>query len=48
MARAGSFILDSGDPFPALTMNTVGNGRLTLPEAFGGGWGVFLIYRAHW
>jgi hypothetical protein len=48
MARSGSFILDSGDPFPALTMDTVGHGRLTLPEAFGEGWGVFLIYRGHW
>jgi hypothetical protein len=48
MAREGSFILDSGDAFPALTMQTVNHGRLTLPEAFGGGWGVFLAYRAHW
>jgi hypothetical protein len=48
MAREGSFILDSGDKFPTLVMETVNHGRLTLPEAFGGGWGVFLVYRAHW
>jgi hypothetical protein len=29
-------------------MDTVKHGRLALPEGFGDGWGVFLIYRAHW
>ncbi|HEV8673076.1 MAG TPA: hypothetical protein VGX21_03450 [Methylomirabilota bacterium] len=48
MARAGSTILDTGDTLPALAMDTVNHGRLQLPEAFGGGWGVFLLYRAHW
>ncbi len=48
MARASSFILDSGDTFPSLSLDTVRHGRLTLPEAFGEDWGVFLIYRAHW
>lgn len=48
MAREGTFILDSGDTFPVLTMETVGHGRLAVPDAFGAGWGVFLVYRAHW
>jgi hypothetical protein len=48
MARASARILDSGERFPDLSMDTVKHGRLTLPEAFGDGWGVFLIYRAHW
>ncbi len=48
MTRAGQFILDSGDKFPSLSMDTVAHGRVTLPEAFGAGWGVFLAYRAHW
>jgi hypothetical protein len=48
MARAGSFILDSGDSLPTLTFETVAHGRLTLPDEFGKGWGVFLVYRAHW
>ncbi len=47
MARAGSKILDSGEPFPALTMETVAHGRLAIPEALGT-WGVVLLYRAHW
>lgn len=48
MARAGTRILDRGDPFPALTVETVAHGQLSLPAAFGDGWGVLLIYRAHW
>ena len=48
MARAGTRILDSGEAFPALEMETVAHGRLSLADAFGDGWGVLLIYRAHW
>jgi hypothetical protein len=48
MAREGSFILDTGDTFPAIGMETVAHGRLMLPDAFDGNWGVFLVYRAHW
>ena len=48
MARETGPTLDSGDRFPTLTMETVQHGRLTLPAAFDGGWGAFLVYRAHW
>jgi len=48
MARAGTSILDSGDRFPTLTMDTIAHGRLTMPDHFGSGWGIFLAYRAHW
>ena len=48
MAREGGFILDSGDPIPAMQLETVNHGHTVLPEAFRGGWGVFLLYRAHW
>lgn len=48
MAGEGRGILDTGDRFPALTMDTVKHGQIRLPEAFGDGWGVFLVYRAHW
>ena len=48
MARAGARILDSGEKLPSITMETVAHGRLTVPERFAGGWGVFLLYRAHW
>jgi len=48
MARADTMILDSGDRFPRLEMETVKHGRVVLPDAFGAAWGVVLIYRAHW
>ena len=48
MARAGNSILDSGERFPSLTVDTVAHGRVGLPDTFGDGWGVVLIYRAHW
>jgi hypothetical protein len=48
MARAGTRILDSGEPFPALTMETVAHGQISLPGAFRDQWGVLLLYRAHW
>ncbi|MBI2219397.1 MAG: hypothetical protein HYU51_19130 [Candidatus Rokubacteria bacterium] len=48
MARAGQKILDSGERFPALGMDTVAHGPITLPDRFDDHWGVVLIYRAHW
>ena len=48
MARASAHILDSGDTLPDLEMSTVKDGRVVVPGAFKRGWGVFLVYRAHW
>ena len=48
MTRAGTRILDSGERFPDVAIDTVAHGRVALPEGFGDGWGVCLIYRAHW
>ena len=48
MAREPGALLDTGDAFPPLAMETVKHGRMTLPDAFGGQWGVFVAYRAHW
>jgi hypothetical protein len=48
MARAGDRILDSGDALPSVAMATVAHGTLSVPELFAGGWGVLLLYRAHW
>lgn len=48
MARASNSILDSGARFPSLTVDTVAHGQLSLPDTFGDGWDVVLIYRAHW
>ena len=48
MARASGSILDRGGTSPTLELETVTHGRVVLPDAFRGGWGVFLAYRAHW
>jgi len=48
MPRASSTILDSGDALPSLELNTVAHGHIKIPETFRNGWGVFLLYRAHW
>ena len=33
MPRAGTKTLDSGEPFPALAIETVAHGRLSLPDS---------------
>jgi len=48
MARAGTRLLDSGETLPAVSMETVAHGRITVPDRFGESWGVLLLYRAHW
>jgi hypothetical protein len=48
MAREGTLILDTGNVFPTLALETVAHGRVIVPDGFGDGWGVFLVYRAHW
>ena len=40
--------LDSGDTFPELTLQDLDDSDITLPDAFGDGWGVVLMYRGHW
>ena len=41
-------LLNPGDPFPRLTVDTAGGQALTLPETFAGGFGVVLFYRGSW
>ena len=48
MARQGCLILDSGDRFPPLEMDSVSGERIVLPGEFMGKWSVFLLYRGHW
>ena len=48
MARASAAFLDSGDPFPSLAFDTVGHGRVVLPDAVAGAWAAVLVYRGHW
>ena len=41
-------LLNPGDPFPRLTMNVLGGGTLTLPDAFAGDFAAVLFYRGAW
>jgi peroxiredoxin len=41
-------LLNPGDPFPSLTLTRPGGERLTVPDAFEGGFGVVLFYRGSW
>ncbi|MFL5578405.1 MAG: hypothetical protein ACJ79S_20825 [Gemmatimonadaceae bacterium] len=47
MPQANGRRLDAGDPFPPMELATVGGGAIALPDAFGAGWGVLLLYRGH-
>ncbi len=40
--------LDTGDTFPDLTLRDLDDSDVTIPEVFGDGWGVVLMYRGHW
>ena len=40
--------LENGETFPTLVVKTVGGGKLTLPDALAGSFGVVLIYRGAW
>lgn len=48
MARAGSSVLDTGDIFPELSVQTVAHGVIRLPGGLGNGWKILLFYRAYW
>jgi len=41
-------LLNPGDPFPRLTINTTDGQALTLPDAFAGEFAVVLFYRGAW
>jgi len=41
-------LLHPGDAFPALSLALPGGQAMTVPEAFGGGFGIMLFYRGSW
>ena len=41
-------LLNPGDPFPRLTVDTAGGQVLTLPDVFAGDYAVVLFYRGAW
>jgi hypothetical protein len=40
--------LDTGDPFPRMSLALVGGGALDPRSAAAAGWFVLLVYRGHW
>ena len=48
MSRFADTALDAGDPLPAVSFDTVAHGPVHVPEHFGDGWGLLLVYRAGW
>lgn len=48
MAREKENVLDYGDSFPRLQIDTTSGDKLALPDYFSGGWGILLAYRGHW
>ena len=41
-------VFQTGETFPALTVDTVGGGRIALPDDLTGSYGVVLFYRGAW
>ena len=41
-------LLDTGDPFPAVTVRLIDGREGTLPDMVGPGYGVVLWYRGDW
>ncbi|MBU2498751.1 MAG: hypothetical protein KKE57_07625 [Proteobacteria bacterium] len=48
MARSGSRVLDTNDRFPDMDVQLIDGQRLKLPEGFGEGYAVVLLYRGYW
>jgi len=48
MARMNSHILDTNDYFPEMELSLVSGELFRIPEEFGDGYAVFLLYRGYW
>jgi hypothetical protein len=48
MAKATTAFLDANDSFPELDIRLISGETLSLPEGFGEGYGVLLLYRGYW
>lgn len=40
--------LENGQKFPTISVTTLKDGPLTIPDDLAGQWGVLLFYRGHW
>ena len=48
MARLNSKFLDTNDLFPEMEVSLVSGEVLKIPQEFGDGYAVFLLYRGYW
>ena len=48
MGRISKNLLDTGDLFPRIDLQTLSGKTLSLPKDIGDGYGILLIYRGHW
>jgi hypothetical protein len=48
MARLDSNFLDASDLFPEMELRLVSGEFLRIPQGFGDGYAVFLLYRGYW
>jgi len=48
MAKATTVFLDVNDSFPAMDIHLLPGEIHKLPEDFGEGYGVLLLYRGYW
>ncbi len=48
MARTGSTILDTNNPFPQISLSLASGQSLELPVDTGDGYAVVLFYRGFW
>lgn len=48
MARESGRILDTGDLFPVMELDSVSGEKIILPEDFDRRWTILLFYRGHW
>ena len=48
MVKATTTFLDTNDSFPELDIRLISDETLRLPEGFGEGYGVLLLYRGYW
>jgi hypothetical protein len=48
MARLDSNFLDTNDFFPEMELTLVSGEQLKIPQGFGDGYAVLLLYRGYW
>ena len=48
MSFTGKPLLDTGDSFPEMSLNSITGYSFELPKVFAGSWAIVLFYRGEW